>query len=84
MREAEILKRLNTETEGKKILIKQLQAKLEKKTKQEAQVIMAIREQEAEIDAIKGVKSKTSDLINKLRKRINLVIDAINNSRGEV
>lgn len=45
---------------------------------------MAIREQEAEIDAIRGVKSKTSDLINKLRKRINLVIDAINNSRGEV
>ena len=44
MREAEILKKLNTETEGKKILIKQLQAKLEKKTKQEAQVIMAIRE----------------------------------------
>ena len=45
---------------------------------------MAIREQEAEIDAIRSVKSKTSDLINKLRKRINLVIDAINHSRGEV
>ena len=36
------------------------------------------------MDAIRSVKTRTSELINKLRKRINLVIDAINNSRGEV
>jgi len=37
--------------------------------------------QEVEVAKIRSVKAKASDLTNKLRKKVNLLIDVVNNSK---
>ena len=37
--------------------------------------------QEVEVAKIRSVKAKASDLTNKLRKKVNLLIDAVNYSK---
>ena len=42
---------------------------------------MARTRQETELANIKAVKVKTSDLINKMRRKVNLMIDAVNQEK---
>jgi len=53
-------------------------SKLEKKASIELQACVAMRTQEVEMNKIRAVKTKTSEMINKLRRQVNLAIDAIN------
>ena len=47
----------------------------------EGRVCVQAREKEKEMESIRSVKTKTSDLSNKIRTKLNLLIDAINNQK---
>ena len=77
-REQVSIAQLDSQTNTLKTQISKLGEKLKKKNATIMNLAMARKTMDFEQEKMRKVKVKASDMINKMRKKVNLMIDAVN------